>query len=434
MIGRLGNFDPQRLAVVARTSVMHYKHSQVPLEQIGRELHVDYVLEGSVRRDASRMRITAQLIQMSDGTHIWAHQYDRELESLLAVQKEIAQAVADQIHLTLVPGSRIEGGRRALLSPATYEAYDLYLKGRYFWNKRTAEGFQRAVEYFQQAADKDPGYALAYAGLADSYALMSNWNLGPAKELMPKARSAALRALELDDSLTEAHTALALISETYDWDWPAAEKEFRRAIELDPNYATAHHWYAELLSFQGRFEEALAESERALELDPLSLIIATDHAAIVYYARQYDRAIELFRAVLERDPAFAKANMVVWAYAQRGALAQALAHVERPLPDRDDPWHWAAQAYVYGLVGREAEARRALEKLEVFARHRPSDPMLMLPVAYIGLNEKEKALAWLGKALQEGSVHISIKVDPVYDPLREDPRFGELLRRVGLAP
>lgn len=432
MISRLGNLEPERLAVIARTSVMHYKNSQAPLDQIGRELKVDYVLEGSVRREANRVRISAQLIQMSDRTHLWARQYDREVIHLVAVQEEIAQAVADQTELTLGHEKRIDEGRP--LSPEAYEAYDLYLKGRYFWNKRTAEGFEQAVEHFQHAAEKDPAYARAYAGLADSYALMSTYDLGSATELMPKARSAALRALELDDRLAEAHTSLALISEHFDWDWPSAEREFRRAVQLGPNYATAHHWYAEFLAFQGRFDDALAQSEHARRLDPLSLIIAIDHATILYYARRYDRAIDQFLAVLERDPTFPRANMVVWAYAQKGMFAEALAQIEKWRRSVDDRWNWAAQVYVYGRLGRQAEARRALEKLEQFARQRPSDPMPMLSVAYIGLNEKEKAFAWLEKALRERSSSITaLRVEPVYDPLREDPRFQDLLRRAGLA-
>jgi tetratricopeptide (TPR) repeat protein len=369
---------------------------------------------------------------MSDRTHLWARQYDRETRSLIAVQEEIAQAVANEIDLTLAPG-RIDG-RPTPLSEEALEAYDLYLKGRYFWNQRSAEGFQQAVEHFQRAVEKDPTYARAYAGLADSYALMSSYNFGAPNELIPKARSAALRALELDDHLAEAHTSLALIDESYHWDWESAGKEFRRAIQLNPNYATAHQWYAELLSFQGRFGKALAESEHARQLDPLSLAIATDHAAIQYYARQYDRAIEEFRAVLERDPTFQRANMVVWPYAQKGMFAEASAQVDSWRRLYDVPWNWAAQVYVDGRVGRQAEAARALEKLEQFARQRPSDPMQMLPVAYLGVNEKEKALTWLGKSVQErSSIIMTLKVDPMYDPLREDPRFRELLRRVGLA-
>ena len=431
MIGRLGNLDPQGLAIIARTSVMQYR-DRPSLDRIGRELGVDYVLEGSVRRDADRVRISAQLIQMSDQTHLWSRQYDRELSSLVAVQEEIAQAVADQIQLTLEPGNR--AGAPALLSPEGYEAYDLYLKGRYFWNLRTADGFERAVAYFARAAEKDPAYARSYSGLADAYALMSTYDLGSPMELMPKARSAAIRALDLDDRLAEAHTSLALIREQFDWDWKSAEKEFRRAIELGPNYATAHHWYAEFLAFQGRFREALVESERASRLDPLSLIISTDHATIRYFAGQPDRAIDEFRSVLEREPRFLKANMVVWPYLQKGMYSEALAQVEKWRSIADETWSWAAQVCVYERLGRHAEARQALERLERWGRDRPADPMPMLPVAYIGVNEKEKALDSLEKLFRErSSVIATLKVDPFYDPLREDSRFQNILRRAGLA-
>ena len=432
MIGRLGNLDPDRLAVIARTSVMHYR-DRPSLDRIRRELGVDYVLEGSVRRDADRVRISAQLIQMNDQTHLWSRQYDRELSNLVAVQEEIAQAVADQIQLTLEPGNRRDGAS-ATLSPEGYEAYDLYLKGRYSWNLRTPDGFERAVEYFEHAAEKDPTCARAYSGLADAYALMSSYDLGSPMELMPKARSAALRALELDDHLAEAHTSLALIREQFDWDWESAEKEFRRAIELGPNYATAHHWDAEFLAFQGRFVEALAESDRASRLDPLSLIISTDHATILYFARQPDRAIEEFRSVLAREPRFLKANMVVWPYVQKGMYAQALAQIETWRGMADQTWSWVAQVYVYERLGRRAEARQALERLERWGRDRPSDPMPMLPAAYIGVGEKEKALDSLERLFRmRSSVIATLKVDPIFDSLREEPRFQDLLYRAGLA-
>jgi len=224
---------------------------------------VQYVLEGSVRRDSGKVRISAQLIQMRDQTHLWARQYDRELINLLALQGEIAQEIANGIQLTIGDHKGVAPTHQASLSPEAFEAYDLYLKGRYFWNKRTTQGFQHAIEYFQQGIAKDPTYARGYAGLADSYALMSSYSLAPQNEFMPKARAAALHAVELDDKLAEAHTSLALIAENYDWDWQTAEKECGRAIELDPNYATAHHWYAECLSFQGRFDEAFARRNRA---------------------------------------------------------------------------------------------------------------------------------------------------------------------------
>jgi len=433
MIAQLGRLDPLHLGVIGRTSVMHYKDTHEPLEQIGRELGVQYVLEGSVRRDANKVRVSAQLIQVKDQSHVWARQYDRELINLLALQGEIAQEIADGIQLTLGDNNRIDTARQAPLSPNAYEAYDLYLKGRYFWNKRTPSGFQRAVEYFQQAVAKDPDYARAYAGLADSYALMSGYSLAPQNEFMPKARAAALRAVELDNKLAEAHTSLALITENYDWDWQNAEKEYRRAIQLDPNYATAHHWYAEYLAYQGRFDEAFAESERARQLDPLSLIIATDNGAILYFSRQYDRAIEQFRAVLDMEPNFPRAHLLVFAYVQKGMFADALADIEKWRRIDNVPGSWAIEAYVYGRSGQRVEARRALEKWQQLNRRRQMDPAATA-LAYVGMGNKDEAFAWLQRAYSERSNALTaLNVDPIYDPLRSDARFQDLLRRVGLA-
>jgi len=434
MITQLGNLDPQRLGVIARTSVMHYKNSRERLYQIGGELGVQYVLEGSIRRDSQKMRVTAQLIQVKDQTHLWARQYDRDLSNLLALQSEIAQEIAGEIQLAFTGHKRIEATRQPSLSPAATEAYDLYLKGRYFWNKRTVRGFQQAIECFQQGIAKDPAYARAYAGLADSYAMISSYSQAPPNESMPKARAAARNALALDESLAEAHTSLALIAENYDWDWQTAEKEYRRAIQLDSNYATAHHWYAEYLAFQGRFDEAFAESERARQLDPLSLIIASDKGAILYFSRQYDRAIEQFRAVLDMEPNFPRAHMVLFAYVQKGQTADALAEIERWRRDDDTPWTWAMAAYVYGRSGQQDQARRALEKLEQTNRQQHLDPASMLAQAYAGMNEKEEALGWLQKAYSEhANVITTLKVDPLFDPLHADPRFQKLLRSVGLA-
>src|SRR5215471_18634724 len=311
MITQLGNLDPERCGVIACTSVMHYKNSQESLNQIGRDLGVQYILEGSVRRESDRVRITAQLIQMKDQTHLWAREHEREVGDLLSLQSEIAREVTDEIHLTLGSQARHEpASQTSSPTPTSYEAYDLYLKGQYFFNQRSVAGFLQAVDYFKQATTKDPTYARAYAGLADCYALIGGYSERPEPDFMPKARDAARRAIELDGNLAEAHTALALIVQNYDWDWQTAEKEFRRALELNPNYATAHHWYAEHLTWLGRFDEALSESERARQLDPLSLIIAADNGATLYYARQYDQAIAKFRAVREMDPNFPRTGLI----------------------------------------------------------------------------------------------------------------------------
>jgi len=434
MIAQLGQLNPQRLGVIGRASVMRYRHSQ-NLQQIARDLGIEYVLEGSVRRDSQKVRITAQLIRISDQRTVWSREYDRELTSILVLQEEIAQEIADEIQLTLGdPPRRIAPARGLATSPTSYEAYDLYLKGRYFLNQRNAQGFQRAIDYFQQAIAKDPRYALAYAGLADSYALTSSYNLDPDENLIPKARAAALRALQINENLAEAHTSLALIAENYDWDWQTAGKEFRRAIELDPNYPTAHHWYAEYLAWQGRFDEALAESERARQLDPLSLIISADRGAILYYSRQYDRAIEQLGTVLDMDSDSFRAHVIlVLTYVQKDQFAKALADIEKWRWADDSPGIWALQAYVYGRAGQQLQARRALAKFEQLNRHGQVDPAAMHVLAYAGMGDKEKLFNALQQASLERSNSLTaLKVDPVYDPFRADSRFQALLRHVGL--
>jgi len=398
---------------------------------------VQYVIEGSVRRDSERVRITAQLIQVKDQSHLWAREYDRDLGHLLELQAEIAREVANEIEFSLSGRRPIEAAQKAA-GPApgakSYEAYDLYLKGRYFWNKRTTEGFQQAVLFFQQAIDKDPNYGRAYAGLADTFSLMSTWYVGPQNELMPKARTAALRALELDESLAEAHASLALIKENYDYDWAGSEREFRRAIQLDPQYPTAHQWYAEFLCWQGRFEEAFAEGEQARQLDPLSLIIAIDHASMLYYSRQYESALKQYRSVLEFDPNYGRArDMMIPSYLQLGRYAEAADGVTRWGGDREqDRWAWAWKATVYARGGHAEEARRALAKLEQISRAQANRTVTLL-IAYAGTGQKDETIELLQKAFSEHSnAVVQIKVDPMYDSIRSDPRFADLLRRLGL--
>jgi tetratricopeptide (TPR) repeat protein len=304
----------------------------------------------------------------------------------------------------------------------------------YFWNQRTIPGFHQAIEYFQKATTVDPDYAPAYAGLANSYTLLTGYASVSATNYMPQARAAVLRAVELDEGLPEGHAALALIVQNQDWDWQTSEKEYRRAIELNPNYATAHHWYAEHLMWLGRFDEALRESERARQLDPLSLIIETDYGAILYFSRQYDRAIEQFRTVLRKDPNFGRAGIIVYSYVEKGMFAQALAKAEgfRRLYG-EGPWYGSELAYIYGRSGQQERARRELENLDRLSRGQQLDPATML-WAHLGVGDKEEALADLEKAYSgHFSILITLKVEPAFDPLRSDPRFQDLLRRVGLA-
>ena len=431
MITQLGSSDPEHMGVIARTSVMQYKHGQEKLPQIAHELGVQYVLEGSVRRDADRVRITAQLIQMKDQTHLWAREYDREAKDVLVLQSEIAREISGEIQTALGEHKPVAPVAQPTLSPEAFEAYNLYLKGQYFWNQRTVKGLQEAIGYFQQAAEKDPNSARAYAGLADSYALIGMYTGTPAVESAPKARAAALRALQLDDNLPEAHAALALIVQNHDYDWQTAEKEFKRAIELNPNYATAHHWYAAHLAWRGRFDEALGESERARQLDPLSLIIAADNGAILYYSRQYDRAIARCSAVRELDPGFPRASIIFEAYLQKGMFAEAETYLEQ-CPG-DVPWCVSNRAYTYGRAGKQLQAEKERRKLLSLNQREPVDPIVIVP-AYIGMGDNDRAIAWLEKAFAQRSNGLTgLKVDPMYDPLRGDPRFQDLLRRVGLA-
>ncbi len=430
MITQLGRVDPSRMGVIARTSVMHYKKSPKALAEVGQELGVQYVLEGSVRRSGERIRVTAQLIQLKDQTHLWAQEYDRELKDLLVVQGDISREIASAIEREL-GAAQANFPASPAMSPQRYEAYDLYLKGLFFWNKRTNDGFGQAIHYFQLATVKDPDYAPAYALLADAYAMQGAYSDAPSSEYVAKARAAAKRAVELDDHSAEAHTALALITQNHDYDWQTSEREFRRAIELNRGYATAHHWYAEHLMWQGRFDEALAESKEAQQLDPLSLIIATDKGYILYCARRYDEAIQQFRFVLDLDPNPPRSDLIYLAYAQKGMFPEIYAKLDSE-PAVDAPWYWSRAAYLYGRGGRTQQANHALQKLKELDQVQLLDPMVMVS-ASIGIGNNDQAIAWLEKAYaQRSNKMVGIKVDPAYDPLRKDQRFQDLLRRVGL--
>jgi TolB-like protein/DNA-binding winged helix-turn-helix (wHTH) protein len=432
IIAQLGRTEPDRLGVIARTSVMSYKGTRKRLDEIGRELAVQLVLEGTVRRDADRLRVSAQLIQVKDQTHLWARQYDREPTAVLSLQSEIAQEVVDEIGRTL--GDRpSKPARSAASSPATNAAYDLYLRAQYFWNKRTIEGLRQAIDYCEQAVRVDPTYAPAHAGMAMSYALLGGYSGESQAEFMSKARAAAVRSLELDPHLPEAHTALALVVQNYDWDWQTAENEFKSALDLNPNYATAHHWYAEHLAFRGRFDEARAEAERARRLDPLSLALGVDTALIDYYSRRYDRAAAKLEAVLAMDPEFPRAHLVRNAYVAMGRFDDALADIEADHAGAGGLWNASCLAHVYGRAGRSADARRQLALLLERVEPGRTDAGIVF-WAYAGTGDQEKALSWLEKAYaQHSNALMTLKVEPAYDPLRGEPRFQDVLRRVHLA-
>ena len=431
MIDQLGRLDPAHLGVIGRNSVMRYKTNHEATTEIASELGVSYLLEGSVRRDSDKVRISAELIQVESQASIWSRQYDRELKDVLALQSEIAREIAGEIHLTLNDAGQTGATRAALQTPNSREAYDLYLRGLYFWNKRAPADIERAMGYFEQAVQKDPSSARAYAALANCYTLFSGYAGVPPKDLLQKARDAAHHAVELDDSLAEAHVSLALVSQDCDWDWKNAEAEYRRAIQLNPNYATAHHWYAEYLALMSRFDESHVEIEHARQLDPLSLIIASDHAVILYYSRQFDAAIQQFRAVLDMEPAFPRTGSLPFAYLQKGMNGQALAALNAAGEiSGKGLWFWSSAAYVNGRSGKMEEAHKDLRNLIRASQERQVDPIVFV-TGYLGLKENDQAITWLQKAHDVHSVSLTaLKVEPIYDPLRSDPGFQELLHQM----
>lgn len=427
MTAQLARLQPERLAVIGRSSAMTYKGGTKTIDQIGKELNVQYVLEGSVRRAGDRVRVTAQLIKVGEQTHVWAEQYDRDLRDVLGLQADVARSVAEEIllPLTLVPPERA-----ASIRPTTPEAYEAYLRGRYLWNRRTPDDFRKSIAYFQQAIRLDPGYALAYAGLADSLSLTH----GGAEE----ARVAATKALELDPEMAAPHATLASIKMDREWDWGGAEKEFKRAIELDPTYPTAHHWYSIFLINMGRPEEALKEARRAVELDPLSPIIQTNLAHLLAEMGRTEEGFEEVRKVLELDPGFAPAHMILGLIQiRRHAFREAIPELRKAgeLDKQvDETLDWIG--YAYGMSGQRAKAEEAVKELQTMAvRDHEPPPARSIACVYLGLGNKEKALEWLAKAYDQRDRELaSLKEDAFLDPLRSDPRFQALLRRMNFPP
>jgi len=413
--------------VISHTSVMRFKGAQNSLQGIARELNVDALIEGTLQSSSGRIHINVQLLQAQPEKHLWAESYDRPIGDAMALEEELANEIARAINFSLSPQQQARLDRK--VSP---EAFQLYLKGRYLWNKRTEDGFRRAIAYFQEAVAKEPDYAEAYAGLADSYLLLGGYRFVPQNESVPKARANAQRALQLSGSLADAHATLGLISENYDWNWTEAESKYRQAIAFNPSYATAHHWYGEYLGLMGRFEEGLAEINAAESLDPLSMIISNDHAGILFLARQYDKAILQFRKTLEMDPNFYPARSgLLQAELEKGRVdPQSLAALEHVQLPTDPAEREAILAFAYARSGRRAEAQKILRHLENLAEqgHRQDENMV---IVYLGLGDKEKSLAYMEKEYTERSTGLmGLKVHPMFDPLRSDPRFQGLLRRM----
>ena len=418
------------LKVISRTSTQHLKSVPDDLPQIARQLGVAHVLEGSVQRANDQIRVNVQLINALTDTHLWAETFDRKLTDIFAVESEIAKTIADTLQAKL---SGSEQHAIAARPTENTEAHQLYLKGRFFWNKRTANDLKKSIEYFEQAIAADPNYALAYAGIADAYVWLPGYTAGTPQDCYPKAKAAAMKALQLDDTLAEAHTTLALAIWLYDFDASQAIKEFQRAIELNPNYAIAHQQYGNnTLSALGRFDDAIAEGKRAVELDPLSLVINTDMGSDYYYARRYDEAIAQLHKTLEMDPGFYIAHLVLGQVLDaKGDRDAAIVECQKARALNDDPSVLGVLARAHGLSGNKMEAEKILDHMKKLSKERYVSAY-SFALVYLGLGDKEEALRWLEQSYQDraGSDIGFIRVDPLLDPLRGDPRFEALAEKI----
>ncbi len=419
------------LKVISRTSTMLYKDSKKSLQEIGRELGVETILEGSVRRAGNRVRIVSQLIDAKTDEHIWAETYDREMKDIFAIQSDVAKQIAAALKVKF---SFSEKERIEKIQTENTEAYQLYLKGRFHWNKRTLADIEKAIDYFNQAIEKDPNYALAYAGLASAYVVLPDYYGLPPKDVYPKTEASVRKALELDATLSEPYAVMGLMK-AHQWDWESAESEYKRSIELNPNYPTVHQWYSILLSSLRRLDEALAEIKRAQELDPLSLVINYNVGWAMYFMRQYDKAIDQFRETLDLDPNYISARVSLGGlYAAQGKFEEAISELQkaRSLVDRGDPTSLAELGSTYALAGRKDEAQKILDELLEYSKQ--GYPVsLAIATVYGGLGDKEKVFEWLESAYQSRESKFPlINVHPVCDSIRSDPRFIALLKKIGL--
>ncbi len=419
------------LKVKSRDTVFRYKGQDKDAQQVGRDLSVRAVLKGRLVQRGGSLSISAELVDTSDGNLLWRDQYNRRAADILATEQEISREITRQLRLRLTG----EEQHRVAASPTgSPEAYRLYIQGRYWWNRRTEESLRKSAEFFQQAIEKDPGYAPAWAGLADAFLLLGERGMPPA-EAFPKARAAADRAIELDGTLAEPHASLAHLKEIYEWDWPGAQREFQRAIDLNPEYGTAHHWYAFYLAEMGRFPEALAEIRRARELEPLSPIINSAPIILNYYARQYDRAAQEAGRILEMDPSFFMAHVALGqTYTLQRKPQEAQAELELALQlDHRSAFTLAYAGATAAFSGRREEARKLLQELLDLSRRRRVEPHF-LAVIYANLGEKDRAFEFFDRALQERYMRTHFLLDPLLDGIRSDPRFQSMLQRMGLPP
>jgi TolB-like protein/DNA-binding winged helix-turn-helix (wHTH) protein/Tfp pilus assembly protein PilF len=433
LIAQLGKMDPSRLGVIARTSAMQFKKTTKRADEIGSDLGVSHVVEGSVRTAGDRVRIAVQLIDTRSQSQLWAEQYERDSKNLLTLQRDVAEAIAGQITSRLGI-AHVNATIDARRHSAVAEAYEHYLRGRYHWLQDTTDGLHKAKEHFRGAIELDPSYALAYSGLADTYTLLGSYGVLPMSEAYTLGRAAALKALELDDTLGEAHNSFAAISADFYWEWAEAERHFKRAIELSPNYETALGFYATYLAYMGRHEEALTFATRARDLDPASPSAFHNLGLAHYFARRYDDAITQFRETLDLDPAFGGAHVMLGrVYIAKGLPDRAVEEFERakallgPRPDVV-----TSTAYVLARAGREREALATLDELRRISKPRDPAPFRIAYV-HIGLRDTERAFEWLQKAIEARDWQMGmLKVEPAFDDLRSDPRFAALVERVGL--
>jgi TolB-like protein len=429
-IAQLSRLAPDRLGVIARHTAMQYKRSGKGLNQIARELGVKYFLDGSVRRAEGRVRITVALINAALQTNLWTRSYDRDLSDLLALQTEVARSIADEIALGVTIAERAPAGHATAIDP---DAYNSYLRGRYFWNRRNVDGVRRAMRHFDDTIKGDPRYAPAHAGLSDCYALLASVRLGmlPPNQAMPKAKAAAQRAIELDPMLGEGHASLGYAQLWYDWDWPAAARSLKRALELNPAYAPARQWYSYYLETIDRLDESIGEIKRALELDPLSLRLRTTLASLLYFERRYNSVIEESREVLAMEPGFVLAYFNLGrAYSQTGMHREAIAELKQARElSGESPAMTMQLGYAYAMAGKKAEARQMLAALDKVAR-KGYVPAFYAGAIYTGLRDNEQAFRWLRRAYDERSDYmVHLPKEPATDPLRSDPRFDALVPR-----
>lgn len=420
-----------RLIVVRPTSAV--RRYTDPLQDplvAGREQRVEAVLDGSVQRVGDLIRVTVQLYRTRDGASLWSAKFDERFTDIFAVQDSISRQVMRELLIELSPE---EARRLERRRGPNFEAYEAYLKGVYFWNKRSKDGYQKALEHFSRAIELDPTYAEAYVGLGNAYAYLGGHDRASQAEAISKQRAGAMKALELDDTLAEAHATLGLIAMNTEGDWPKAEREFKRAIELNPNYATAHQWYGEFLADMGRFDEGIAEIERAHELDPLSLVISTDVAKVYAFARRFDEATEQYKRALELDPEFEVAHgLLALTYSMRGMHDEAIGELRKIRNLENDPMYLSFLSFVYGKAGRRAEAQKVVGRMRELSGQ-TYVLALWMAIAHAGAGEKGQALQWLDRVFEERTVGgvISLKEGYVWDDIRPDPRFPSLLRRAG---